>query len=215
MDAQATVPEAVPGVAPGEAPAGAKFALERVVFFSDAVFAIAITLLVLEIEVPHLPHDAPPHRYWEALYELVPSFLAFLLSFLVIGRFWLSHHQIFGRVKRFDVRLIWPNMLYLLSIGFMPFTTAFMAAGRNTFVPALCYNLNLLVAGLLVWLLMYRVEKLDLAAPSPDQGQTGSPSVVAAALLSIALTFVIPALSQFGMVTIPLWRRLFRRRSAA
>src|SRR5690606_8165786 len=115
---------------------------ERLVFFSDAVFAIAITLLVLEIEVPHLHPGASPSEYWEALGELVPSFLAFLLSFMVIGRFWLSHHQIFGRVAHFDVRLVWPNMLYLLAIAFMPFTTAFMAAGRNGFVPALCYNLN-------------------------------------------------------------------------
>jgi uncharacterized membrane protein len=186
--------------------------LERLVFFSDAVFAIAITLLVLEIEVPHLPHDAPPSAYWGALGELVPSFLAFLLSFLVIGRFWLSHHQIFARVTHFDVRLVWPNMLYLLAIAFMPFTTAFMAAGRNGFVPALCYNLNLLVAGLTAWLLMARVERFSPDAAIPNEGRSGSPSVIAAAVLSVALTFVIPQISQCGMVTIPLWRLLFHRK---
>jgi uncharacterized membrane protein len=189
--------------------------LERLVFFSDAVFAIAITLLVLEIEVPHLGRDAPPEAYWEALGELVPSFLAFLLSFLVIGRFWLSHHQIFARVKHFDVRLVWPNMLYLLAIVFMPFTTAFMAAGRDTFVSALCYNLNLLVAGLMAWLLMTQVERFTPDSTIPNEGRTGSPAVIAAALLSVAMTFVIPQASQFAMVTIPLWRLLFHRKGKA
>lgn len=188
--------------------------LERLVFFCDAVFAIAITLLVLEIEVPHLPPHAAPAEYWEALGELVPSFLAFLLSFLVIGRFWLSHHQIFARVTHFDVRLVWPNMLYLLAIAFMPFTTAFVAAGRNGFVPALCYNLNLLVSGLMAWLLMSRVERLCPGAVA-DEGRSGSPSVVAAAALSVGLAFLVPQASQFGMATIPLWRRLFHRRGTA
>jgi uncharacterized membrane protein len=194
---------------------GAKFALERVVFFSDAVFAIAITLLVLEIEVPHLPGTAPVAAYWEALTELIPSFLAFLLSFLVIGRFWLSHHQIFGRVKHFHLGLVWPNMLYLLAIAFMPFTTAFVAAGHNGFVPALCYNLNLLLTGVFNWLLMYRIERLGLAAEAPEGTHSGSPSVIAAAVLCVALTFVIPQVSQFGMLTLPLWRLAFHRRGRA
>lgn len=191
---------------------GARLSLERVVFFSDAVFAIAITLLVLEIEVPHVAHDAPPSAYWKALAELIPSFLAFLLSFLVIGRFWISHHRIFERVKRFDLRLLWPNMAYLLSIAFMPFTTAFIAAGLNTFVPALCYNLNLLAIGLLGWNLMHRLERLELADPMPDEGRTGSPSVIAAALMAVALSFVVPQVSQFAMGTIPLWRLIFHRK---
>jgi uncharacterized membrane protein len=191
---------------------GAKFSLERVVFFSDAVFAIAITLLVLEIEVPHLPLAAPPAAYWDALLELVPSFLAFLLSFLVIGRFWLTHHQIFARAARFEVRLVWPNLLYLLAIAFMPFTTAFIAAGRNSFVPALCYNLNLLAIALLGWLLLFQVERIAGDPAKPDGGHTGSPSVVAAALLSVAVTFVLPQVSQFAMLTLPLWRLVFHRR---
>ncbi|MEE4452549.1 TMEM175 family protein [Novosphingobium resinovorum] len=194
---------------------GAKFALERVVFFSDAVFAIAITLLVLEIEVPHLPIDAPVSEYWHELRGLVPSFLAFLLSFLVIGRFWLSHHQIFSRVTHFDVALVWPNLLYLLTIGFMPFTTAFIAAGHNTFVPALCYNLNLLATGVLTWFLMFWIERKGLAVPGPDHRHSGSPSVIAAALLALALTFVYPQVSQFAMLTLPLWRLAFHRKGAA
>lgn len=194
---------------------GAKFALERIVFFSDAVFAIAITLLVLEIEVPHLPPDAPVHEYWAELGRLIPNFLAFVLSFLVIGRFWLSHHQIFSRVTHFDVALVWPNLLYLLAIGVMPFTTAFVAAGHNTFVPALCYNLNLLLTGILAWFLMFWIEHKGLAVPGPDNRYSGSPGVIAAAALAVALAFVIPQISQFAMVTLPLWRLVFHRKGAA
>ncbi|WP_260924845.1 TMEM175 family protein [Novosphingobium sp. 9] len=195
---------------------GAGFALERVVFFSDAVFAIAITLLVLEIEVPHLPEGAGASAYWHDLAGLVPSLLAFLLSFLVIGRFWIGHHQIFSRVSHFAQGLLWPNLACLFTIATMPFTTAFVAAGHNSFVPALCYNLNLLAAGIATWFLMLRVKQLGLAVleASGDQGGAGSPAVIVAAVLSVALAFVVPTISQAGMLTLPLWRLAFRRLTA-
>jgi len=100
--------------------------LERLIFFSDAVFAIAITLLVIEVRVPDLPH-ASDAVLGQALLDLVPKYIGFLSSFFVIGRFWMSHHQLFGMLKEADSGLIWHNMFLLMAIAFMPFPTAVLS----------------------------------------------------------------------------------------
>lgn len=97
--------------------------LERMTFFSDAVFAIAITLLVIEVRVPELHHRSEAELQ-QALLNLIPNYAGFLVSFFVIGRFWLGHHRLFGMLKRADNRLVFANLLLLLGIAFMPFPTA-------------------------------------------------------------------------------------------
>jgi len=184
-------------------------ALDRLVFFSDAVFAIAITLLVLEIDIPDLPVHVSTAASWRALAELVPSFFAFALSFLVIGRFWMGHHERFRSLRHFDARLMWPNMLYLMAIAFMPFATAFLGRNLGHFVPALVYNLAMLVLSLLaLWLA--RQIRASGGGGDPREGF----DIVLAALVCIGLTFVFPLLSQWGMMTVPLWSWLERRMAA-
>ncbi|MEY2942040.1 MAG: hypothetical protein RLY97_54 [Pseudomonadota bacterium] len=191
--------------------AGGALSLERMLFFSDAVFAIAITLLVLELHVPDLPLGSTEHDFWLALGHLWPKFFAFILSFLVIGRFWMSHHQLFERVHHFDLRLVWPNMMLLMAIAFTPFATAFLGTNLGYFVPAQFYNLTLLVTGLLSWRLLWRVEHLGLAATGNSFQKFGAPAVVLGALLCLALAYVFVPFSQMGMLTVPLWRWLLVR----
>lgn len=124
-------------------------ALERLVFFSDAVFAIVITLLVIEIHTPELGLEAGNREWLAALLHLMPHFGAFLLSFLVIGALWVSHHTLFTLLRRYDARLVWPNLLLLLSIAFLPFTTGLLATGSLATVPYAFYAASLLAAGLL------------------------------------------------------------------
>ncbi len=93
--------------------------LERLVFFSDAVMAIAITLLVVELSIPAATEDVG-----DALLDRWPQMLSFVLSFLVIGIFWMAHHRIFRYVARIDQRLIWLNLLFLMCVAFLPFPTA-------------------------------------------------------------------------------------------
>ena len=183
--------------------AGGALSLERLVFFSDAVFAIAITLLVLELKIPHL--ERSPARFAPAMLQLMPQLFAFTLSFLVIGRFWMSHHQLMDHVSRFDSGLLWPNMLYLMSIAFMPFSTALIGENLGMFGPALIYNLSLLTTALLGLQLVRKVIKLKLVRVSLTGAMHGASAVVIAALLSTALTFVFPPISQMPMATIPLW----------
>ena len=184
--------------------------LERLVFFSDAVFAIAITLLVIEIDVPSLPVHATAAEQWGRLADLWPSFFAFFLSFLVIGRFWMGHHALFTHVRRYDPRLMWPNLAFLMAIALMPFASAFLGRNLGHFVPELLYNLTMLACGALsLWL-----GRVAWRAGILDQEQDDLPvaarsaAVVLAAAVCAGLTFVSPLLSQWGMITIPLWLRL-------
>jgi TMEM175 potassium channel family protein len=92
--------------------------LERLVFFSDAVIAIAITLLVVTLAIPEATENVG-----DALLDRWPQILSYVLSFLVIGVFWMAHHRIFRYVRSIDQRLIWLNLLFLMCVAFIPFPT--------------------------------------------------------------------------------------------
>ena len=102
--------------------------LERILFFSDAVFAIAITLLVLTIEVPDIPPDLVSEELPGRLLDLWPKLFSYVISFLVILMFWTAHHSIFRPIKSYDRGLIWLNSLFLMFVAFLPFPTALLGA---------------------------------------------------------------------------------------
>jgi uncharacterized membrane protein len=107
--------------------------LERLVFFSDAVMAIAITLLTVDLKLPDLPRTAASREVLQALAALTPRLLSFLISFLVIGVYWVSHHRYFHHIVRYDGRLIALNLIFLLSIALMPFVAGLM--GQYYYLP--------------------------------------------------------------------------------
>jgi uncharacterized membrane protein len=98
----------------------------RVEAFSDGVIAIAITLLVLELRVPSI-EDAAPDALWQALRDLWPNYLAYVISFFTIGIMWANHHTIFRYISRTDHYLILINLLFLFFAATIPFPTALMA----------------------------------------------------------------------------------------
>lgn len=102
-----------------------EFQLERLILFSDAVFAIAITLLVIEIKVPELHDEISNKALMHELGHLLPKFLGFIVSFLLIGIFWSIHHRLFGYVINYTNKLIVLNLLFLFTIVLMPFSTGF------------------------------------------------------------------------------------------
>jgi uncharacterized membrane protein len=128
--------------------------LERIVFFSDAVMAIAITLLALDLKLPEID---PVHVMTEVprqLAALRPTFLTFFISFVVIGIYWISHHRYFTYIKRYDVRLMMFNLIFLFFIICMPFVANLL--GRYTSVPVVLILYSLAVAALgtsmaLIW----------------------------------------------------------------
>jgi uncharacterized membrane protein len=104
----------------------------RVEAFSDGVFAIALTLLILEIRVPHLRFGASNLELGSALLALWPSFLAFLLSFGVVLTMWINHHEFMRVVQRADARFLFANGFLLLMVTFVPFPTALLAQYLGT-----------------------------------------------------------------------------------
>ena len=100
----------------------------RVEAFSDGVFAIAITLLILDVKVP----SGPAGHLGAALARQWPTYGAFLLSFAFIGIMWVNHHRLFSHIRRSDSRLLFLNLLLLLGVTVVPFPTALLAAHYNT-----------------------------------------------------------------------------------
>ena len=129
-----------------------EFQLERLILFSDAVFAIAITLMVIEIKVLEI-HEGivTDNTLLHKLAELIPKFIGFLISFLLIGQYWIVHHRMFGYVVNFTDRLIWLNIFFLLAVALMPFSTAFYSeyVMTNTMTPVIFYTANIALLGVI------------------------------------------------------------------
>ena len=102
-------------------PGNETLALERIVFFSDAVMAIAITLLAIDLKVPEIDASTAAAELPVRLRALGPQLISFVISFFVIGIYWTSHHRYFRFIKRYDGGLIALNMLFLLFVVLMPF----------------------------------------------------------------------------------------------
>jgi uncharacterized membrane protein len=187
--------------------------LERLMFFSDAVFAIAITLLVIEIKVPHLG-SGNNDEAWASLRALIPNFMGYVLSFVVIGRFWMAHHVALQIPEYYVPKLMWPNMILLMTVAFMPFATANMAENLINRGPMIFYNGVLLALALAsAWVVSISsaegnarpmFKALDRATL---QGR--SYGVVIAVLITlISSFFIVGGISQIFLVTIPLAQRI-------
>jgi uncharacterized membrane protein len=129
-----------------------EFQLERMILFSDAVFAIAITLLVIEIKVPPIDrHVATDALLLQALDEMMPKFVGFFISFFIIGLYWTIHHRMFGYVVNYTRKLLWLNLVFLLAVVLMPFSTAFYSEYiiRLLKTPAIVYVANIVFLGVM------------------------------------------------------------------
>ncbi|KAA5532571.1 DUF1211 domain-containing protein [Taibaiella lutea] len=138
------------------------FQVERIAFFSDAVFAIAITLMIIEVKPPHLHDGESSKEAINGLLNIAPMFFGVALSFIFIGLFWVRHHQLMRYVENYTSKFISLNMAFLLTIIFLPFSTAFVFENNHssTVVPMVFYNVNYIFAALLNYMLFsYTLNK--------------------------------------------------------
>jgi TMEM175 potassium channel family protein len=131
---------------------------DRVIFFSDAVFAIAMTILVVGIGIPHV---ADGHLD-QALRDKRQEIFSFFISFVVIGFYWLSHHQFVSHLRAVDVRFMQWNLLYLATIAFVPFPTALVGVYDTHPVSVVLYAVTLGVASFLEAVLFWHAHHADL-----------------------------------------------------
>ena len=113
---------------------------ERIDALTDGVFAIAATLLVLEVRVPEL-HEHAPSEVWRSLLAVAPSFVAFAFSFVTILLYWLNHHSLSRVIAYYPYRLVWLNLVLLLWISMIPFTTKFISEYPTEPVALFTYGL--------------------------------------------------------------------------
>ncbi|MEO6151295.1 MAG: TMEM175 family protein [Mucilaginibacter sp.] len=127
-----------------------EFQVERIAFFSDAVFAIAITLLIIEVKVPEIHGEhMSSEAIREALFQLIPKFIGFLVGFFVIGLYWVNHHQLFKHVVHYNSKLVWANLFLLFSIVIMPFSSALYSEYIFSIIPLGIYVINVSLTGLM------------------------------------------------------------------
>jgi uncharacterized membrane protein len=131
----------------------------RLEAFSDAVIAIVITILVLELEVPHEPDLA-------ALGDVVPVFLTYVLSFVYLGIYWNNHHHMMVLTERVNGRILWANLHLLFWLSLVPFTTAWMGETDFAESPTAVYGADLLLAAIAYFILQTAI----IAEEGPDSG---------------------------------------------
>lgn len=174
--------------------------LSRIESYSDAVFAIAATVLVLEIRVPALVHHTPA-EFWHALFVLWPQFLAYVTSFLVIGIYWLNHHSVFEVLSRVDRRVVWRNLILLLMISFIPFPTAVITEYGDMPAAITFYGLTLLLISVYAnysWWYLVRYGYLDRSLISPASVKAASLRYalgIVFYLIAVAISTVQPRVS--------------------
>ena len=113
--------------------------VERVISFSDAVFAFAITLMALSIDIPDLPTHLTQSELLDKLYDLYPQFESYIISFAVIAIFWVSYHQVFNHIKGSHITMVYLNLLFLLLITLLSLSTSLVINYGTYQIPYIIY----------------------------------------------------------------------------
>jgi uncharacterized membrane protein len=169
----------------------------RLEAFSDGVLAIIITIMVLELSVPHSPT-------LEALTELWPLFLSYVLSFANVGIYWNNHHHLFQAVRVIDGRVLWANLFLLFWLSLVPFGTAWMGENAFAALPVAVYGVILVAAAIAYYILvraLIRCQPADapLAAAIGSDTKGRLSPVIYAAAIPIALFIPGGPIIAFGM----------------
>lgn len=124
----------------------------RIIAISDGVFAVAMTLLVMEIRVPIMEGISSDKQLVDAFLSLGPKFLVYFLAFMTTGIFWLGHSAQYKHIEQSDRNLTWINLLFLLSVTLLPFTTAFLGDYTKFKFPIAVYWLNIFLMGITLYI---------------------------------------------------------------
>jgi len=171
---------------------GGTVGFERVVAFSDGVFAIAITLLVLALGVPELPDSRAAEELPDALRELAPQVLSYFIGFAVIGAFWRGHHAFTGELRQFDSTLMTLNLGLLAFISLMPFTTGVFGRYGDVEIAIVLYAANVVAASALDTAMLWVAQRRRLlteepADPAADLLGNAWPGIVFLVSIPVAL----------------------------
>lgn len=172
----------------------------RLEAFSDGVLAIIITIMVLEIKVPH-------GSEFSSLYPLLPVILSYVLSFLYIGIYWNNHHHMLQATQKINGKILWANLHLLFWLSLFPFVTAWM--GENSFAPITLtlYGAVLLMAAISYYILQRTIVakngKDSLLSVALGNDFKGKISIVLY-IIAIIFSFLLPVVSEILYISVAL-----------
>lgn len=173
----------------------------RVEALCDGIFAIAMTLLILEIKVPVLHGDVDVSaKLPGAFLALWPKFMCYVISFVTLGVYWVAHHLHFMTIRKADRNLLWINILFLMAISLVPFTTAFAGEYMHERLPVILYGANMILIGVVLQLhWWYATSGHRLINPD-------TPSALIKTVEQVILMGSVAYLAAIGLVFInPVW----------
>lgn len=171
----------------------------RLEAFSDGVIAIIITIMVLELKIPH---DAS----FQALAELHSVFISYVLSFIFVGIYWGNHHHLLHTAHHVNSKIIWANMALLFFLSLIPFTTGWMGENHFDKLPVAVYAVNLLLCGVAFYVLQgaimsHYTHSTKLIEALKKQAKKGMASLVLY-IVSIPCAFFYPLVSALIFITV-------------
>lgn len=192
---------------------------DRVAFFSDAVYAIALTLLALDLRIDDLPSpDDSPIVMLRALDDLLPKLVAYFVGFLLLARYWAAHHSFFGRLKAIDNRLLTINLAYLGFVALLPFPTSLIGEYEQNPISVMLFALNLAaISGIetvMLWQAYRRDLLLDAALPAGRRWEIRcslTPAIVF--VVTIPLAFINPTVQLLSWIPLGIITGWFEKRA--
>jgi len=174
--------------------------VDRLVAFSDCVFSIAMTLLVLSLRVPDLVGPDQGERLWATFRDQSPELFSYVLSFAVIGRYWMVHHRTFRLVREADTRLLVLNLCLLGCIALIPYPTEILGRYGDTTVAVVLYSATLALTGVANAALTWHLEHSDLLDPRVTEAYRHHAWVRSVTMpivfgLAIPIAFIDPTLA--------------------
>ena len=176
---------------------GLIFSKGRLEALTDGVFAIIMTILVFNISVPELilftEGEHAEERLSDKFASLWPDILAYIISFTTLGVYWVTHHRIFRSILYVNRPLIWINILFLMIMGFVPFSTTLLTQYLDQQISILAYSFNAILAGVIVYVLYFYAKRhpelVDKTVPPLIGRRTGRRIVVTTLTYSVGILF--------------------------
>lgn len=206
-------------------PAGGGMSKHRLDAITDGIFAVAMTLLVIELKIPETAHITDATQLAQALAHLLPKFFGWVISFLVLALFWWGHHRAFHFVRVVDGKLVFINILFLAFVSFMPFASALSGEYGGFFLSQLVYSGNMLTISLLaLWMWRYLHHNPQLCHPPMPElawrlARLRTLMLAAISLIAVGIAWVLPSGGNMAFMLMmaagPLSRRVEKRYRAA
>lgn len=182
---------------------------KRIETLVDGVFAIAMTLLVVNLHIPTVPQKLAAEEIPAAILKLGPSFVSYFMSFFLLAIFWMVHHRQFRSIKRANDTLLWINIICLMFIAIIPFTTYLNGRYGDQLLPVVLFECNMLIIGLIFYLQWvyastnYRLIDETVDSKQIIAGRRKNLMIPAVSLVAIAIAFISPQWSTTVYMTIP------------